>query len=213
MRGKGFRAHICSARQRITPAHAGKSDTPMLGLALRRDHPRPCGEKTRQKKSRLRRRGSPPPMRGKAHDTGIEGDGQRITPAHAGKSEGKSTCLLRRRITPAHAGKSTAISAKSPSAKDHPRPCGEKQSPRLARRAAPGSPPPMRGKDLHTLSSARCVWITPAHAGKRSAYNVLRALHEDHPRPCGEKVWLMSKKTFITGSPPPMRGKVTHSTV
>ena len=37
------------------------------------------------------------------------------------------------------------------------------------------------------------------------------ACHEDHPRLCGEKKWFMTKKTFMAGSPPPMRGKeVVH---
>ena len=49
---------------------------------------------------------------------------------------------------------------------DHPRLCGEKQRYELGCKAAEGSPPPMRGKALLAVSSAKVIGITPAYAGK-----------------------------------------------
>ena len=50
--------------------------------------------------------------------------------------------------------------------------------------------------------------ITPAYAGKSVEHADVIVKVWDHPRLCGEKKWFMTKKTFMAGSPPPMRGKV-----
>ena len=70
----------------ITPACAGKSvmlSYPMSGDA---DHPRMCGEKLLRQELMPKLRGSPPHVRGKVTLQIAQGDGQRITPACAGKS-------------------------------------------------------------------------------------------------------------------------------
>ena len=46
MRGKGLRLRSCRRHPRITPAHAGKSDSRRGWAARPRDHPRVCGEKS-----------------------------------------------------------------------------------------------------------------------------------------------------------------------
>ena len=70
--------------------------------------------------------GSPPHMRGKARMIPIHVNGERITPAHAGKS------------------------SKLPNAekfeRDHPRTCGEKGGFQRRLQHGGGSPPHMRGK-------------------------------------------------------------------
>ena len=55
--------------------------------------------------------------------------------------------LLGARITPAHAGKSFGNDLFFAIARDHPRPCGEKEVMARATEWLQGSPPPMRGKD------------------------------------------------------------------
>ena len=69
-------------------------------------------------------------------------------------------------ITPAHAGKSPGRSCTYSSRWDHPRPCGEKiHGPSFPNNVI-GSPPPMRGKEVELLPGVAVGRITPAHAGK-----------------------------------------------
>ena len=91
--------------------------------------------------------------------------------------------------------------------KDHPRPCGEKPSPLLFARREPGSPPPMRGKDVIQWPQRVRTRITPAHAGKSLPKSGQSRTQKDHPRPCGEKCFFSGGSDGVIGSPPPMRGK------
>ena len=52
------------------------------------------------------------------------------------------------RITPAYAGKSFRSSTADISRQDHPRLCGEKFFSNGITASVPGSPPPMRGKEI-----------------------------------------------------------------
>ena len=169
MRGKGTVRRRAALAERITPAHAGKRPHFFRVNANAWDHPRPCGEKRRRPTRDSTMSGSPPPMRGKAA-CGLE------IPSAVG-------------ITPAHAGKSARFAFWYLSYRDHPRPCGEKPTPRPRRFGAVGSPPPMRGKvSSYSHAAIRSgspppmrgkdgnAWvyddasgITPAHAGKRNA--------------------------------------------
>ena len=153
-------------------------------------------------------RGSPPPMRGKETPRIIALRNIRITPAHAGKSAGDGATLR--------------------DAGDHPRPCGEKSTLLKNKNAYIGSPPPMRGKVLHKLSSAFCTRITPAHAGKSPALDHGIFEHLGSPPPmrgkgldagqggrrsgitpahAGKRLLLRCLGACAEGSPPPMRGK------
>ena len=49
--------------------------------------------------------------------------------------------------------------------------------------------------------------ITPAHAGKTFFDNVNRKGYQDHPRACGENIYLENGNSASQGSPPRMRGK------
>ena len=86
MRGKLAQYRRLLIRQRITPAHAGKTRWQRLGQRATRDHPRACGENYTTDVILTSQEGSPPRMRGKLlwfehiHDRGG------ITPAHAGKT-------------------------------------------------------------------------------------------------------------------------------
>ena len=141
----------------ITPACAGKSRARKAAAAVRRDHPRVCGEKTMACSILRPMRGSPPRMRGK------DRQGLRVQ-RFAG-------------ITPAYAGKSAHIAGAHPQSRDHPRVCGEKRLKELICDMAKGSPPRMRGKEQHSLSERCTRRITPAYAGKRCRE---RFLFTDH---------------------------------
>ena len=146
MRGKRVHLFGCQPRERITPAHAGKTSDAVKLQRFAGDHPRACGEN----RTEFPR----------------EADVTRITPAHAGKTNAfccsvcagsdhpracgeNSGCvkLQRRtngspprmrgkplkavlylhtlRITPAHAGKTYGLLVVASGCADHPRACGE----------------------------------------------------------------------------------------
>ena len=132
------------------------------------------------------------------------------------------------RITPAHAGKSLSRRSAAPGALDHPRVCGEKLGRHPKRDRRRGSPPRMRGKvkvlqngngkpritpahaggkDQPKISTTKGARITPAHAGKSHCRIDTTAHFQDHPRACGEKVFVPASGSPLTGSPPRMRGK------
>ena len=111
------------------------------------------------------------------------------------------------RITPACAGKSDRTQPIHDYARDHPRLCGEKLIKFHFKLLYIGSPPPVRGKVVHTANMLVHTRITPACAGK-SIFSVSNNKGTwDHPRLCGEKA--LNEKFPVTnsGSPPPVRGK------
>ena len=167
MRGKVERCVESSRRSGITPAHAGKSNQPVCGVNVKRDHPRACGEKKSSTPRTAPARGSPPRMRGKEEQCG--------------------RCQARTRITPAHAGKREEQQAPEPRRKDHPRACGEKSALGVGLELSEGSPPRMRGKVDAGIAEIEIVGITPAHAGKSASAARQTSRRWDHPRACGEK--------------------------
>ena len=92
MRGKAKAIEAKKKGERITPAYAGKRPSPTCPGWLSRDHPRVCGEKRLLPSFGDIRGGSPPRMRGKGAEGKIIPLPERITPAYAGKSKGK-TCF------------------------------------------------------------------------------------------------------------------------
>ena len=111
MRGKVPPRHCCFMSSRITPAYAGKRLRGRRSDAAVRDHPRLCGEKLNGTNGAECVIGSPPPMRGKVHGSPACTCGTGITPAYAGKSFDTNDAEVQRR--------------------DHPRLCGEKNTPDL----------------------------------------------------------------------------------
>ena len=67
----------------------------------------------------------------------------------------------------------------------------------------------MRGKVQIFLSASFDMGITPAYAGKSSGNSGIKVFYGDHPRLCGEKADFILSAGNCSGSPPPMRGKVT----
>ena len=135
----------------------------------------------------IRPSGSPPRVRGKAHD-------RRPAAAAVG-------------ITPACAGKRRSPSPSSARSWDHPRVCGEKRRFCCDDTHGLGSPPRVRGKDVQARQRLVRHRITPACAGKRAMSTSPRGSIQDHPRVCGEKLTLSGSLQIISGSPPRVRGK------
>ena len=86
MRGKQARKGGGKFRPGITPAHAGKTTHTGRMTVKFKDHPRACGENSRNRNGARQQVGSPPRMRGKHIELTMENGQKRITPAHAGKT-------------------------------------------------------------------------------------------------------------------------------
>ena len=114
------------------------------------------------------------------------------------------------RITPAWAGKSQGRRAGKRQAQDHPRVGGEKCEPVSWATGPAGSPPRGRGKAAGASVGRLVVGITPAWAGKRYTSTVSMVACWDHPRVGGEKLFDNGTGQGAQGSPPRGRGKVTR---
>ena len=105
MRGKPVSNSLSFIVIRITPAYAGKTPLVSIGIQQDKDHPRVCGENVPAKHFLLFVMGSPPRMRGKQKGYFFPAGVKRITPAYAGKTQGRNIIASIDR--------------------DHPRVCGE----------------------------------------------------------------------------------------
>ena len=90
-------------------------------------------------------------------------------------------------VSPAYAGKRACTPCCTPVCGDHPRMCGEKKKVQKMQAGPRGSPPHVRGKEVHVRRWQADSGITPAYAGKSVSLNVLTLVFRDHPRVCGEK--------------------------
>ena len=187
MRGKLASALSTLETDRITPAHAGKTNMSLPIPAVFKDHPRACGENGLETSVKAATIGSPPRMRGKRTGNKRQGSHDRITPAHAGKT--------------------LTAPPQEHSAKDHPRACGENFIDVETDFHETGSPPRMRGKLKYYGTGCGQQRITPAHAGKTLVEKTALAAEKDHPRACGENFRGGRSMCWEEGSPPRMRGK------
>ena len=191
MRGKLYSKSHSASSSRITPADAGKTGYDNTFAVATPDHPRGCGENIDSKRLNRDKLGSPPRMRGKrsvSHHLRCEA---RITPADAGKT--------RRKLSMHGIGW------------DHPRGCGENDLPATAAYRMRGSPPRMRGKPLNARKAVAVRRITPADAGKTKLEKSDKKVYKDHPRGCGENLFMLVIFALPLGSPPRMRGKQRRS--
>ena len=124
-----------------------------------------------------------------------------------GKVYGCLCLLFSIGITPAYAGKRSRPNNAACLSGDHPRVCGEKNTPARPHTSRMGSPPRMRGKVFFKTFCERTFGITPAYAGKSDTLHNLPAGQWDHPRVCGEKLLATFAPAQRLGSPPRMRGK------
>ena len=186
-RGKGLNGINGILHIRITPAYAGKSRRTVYPLRRRKDHPRIRGEKTGSSNRIISPSGSPPHTRGKASPARTVKVLCGITPAYAGKSDGRGENRGRRQ--------------------DHPRIRGEKPIALELDVSISGSPPHTRGKVVLNAHVPVRLGITPAYAGKSSSVSSIPACFKDHPRIRGEKAHTVSERLKLYGSPPHTRGK------
>ena len=174
--------------------------------------------------------GSPPPMRGKAINATKKKMIVRITPAYAGKScqiqnfqiisrDHPRLCgekfpyflyfMTERGSPPPMRGKVPHSTNSGFQIRITPAYAGKRQLSSTHKPKIQGSPPPMRGKGAKRRAAGQLGRITPAYAGKSSFASCSFASFRDHPRLCGEKSATTSGGMSGSGSPPPMRGKVS----
>ncbi len=190
-RGKPRRGHGGHGKRGITPAYAGKTVSSIISLGSLEDHPRLRGENFRGWRDIFCQLGSPPPTRGKRVRCFPMLAGRGITPAYAGKTEGKPD--------------------KERPSRDHPRLRGENRSEYFSTPVFSGSPPPTRGKPVNLTILKALLRITPAYAGKTNSVKDLERTAGDHPRLRGENLTSLSVTSRVSGSPPPTRGKLRNN--
>ena len=171
----------------VSPAYAGKSSLAWPRRWWRRDHPRVCGEKEKDKRFMTMNEGSPPRMRGKAFPMRSPIGGPRITPAYAGKSGWWPP-------VPCRCG-------------DHPRVCGEKCRATSLARPGLGSPPRMRGKVSHAYKDYAAIRITPRVCGEKIVAVPEKESLEGSPPPMRGKVLDVVVGEFAVGITPAYAGK------
>ena len=171
---------------RITPACAGTTGLRRGSRAVRRDHPRVCGDYWGGNGTHSSPSGSPPRVRGLLRKLARRPQGRRITPACAG------TTLFH--------------DAVDFLAEDHPRVCGDYLAVRAAVNKHPGSPPRVRGLLRLLRPRHHRQRITPACAGTTTRHNLPKVATWDHPRVCGDYDAHAATISGHAGSPPRVRG-------
>ena len=166
MRGAQGIIDTVRSHGRIIPADAG-STLPRGRVATGRpDHPRGCGEHSRDRTCWHCRAGSSPRMRG-AHPqlSGLN--------THPG-------------IIPADAGSTRPCARSMRSRRDHPRGCGEHGESAVFPVSGQGSSPRMRGAHIDRDVLGGDGGIIPADAGSTMRLSAHPMHSRDHPRGCGE---------------------------
>ena len=146
MRGKPKARSAARAPRGLIPAHAGKTIQGPRILHCPLAHPRACGENDKAGRNFSGHRGSSPRMRGKLFWSHRDVIGTGLIPAHAGKTNGM------RKV--------------QPSARAHPRACGENDHEIEDAIKEMGSSLRMRGKRCFLSSGNALSGLIPAHAGK-----------------------------------------------
>ena len=186
MRGTANEVTTSTTTDRITPACAGNSRASPKYRIILKDHPRVCGEQHFLAHHQRQYLGSPPRVRG-------------TVSVRAGNS-------ITVGITPACAGNSSIFKGTGCDHEDHPRVCGEQPNYGPWYYAKEGSPPRVRGTVIVRHTFLRCPGITPACAGNRRKSALAMGWFGDHPRVCGEQLFLARRRTLPPGSPPRVRG-------
>ena len=186
-RGKHRLADRLQDRERLIPAHAGKTARPQSRSRAPAAHPRSRGENSFRRDSAGIKGGSSPLTRGKPPRVRRAGGQQRLIPAHAGKTR----CDRRR-------GRSYGA---------HPRSRGENSFAKPLKARENGSSPLTRGKPRPTRSPVRTRRLIPAHAGKTDRIAPSLTLRTAHPRSRGENTRARASSMSTCGSSPLTRGK------
>ena len=186
-RGKPLLHRTTQARERLIPAHAGKTPSRSGHTAQAQAHPRSRGENVLPGLPGAVCAGSSPLTRGKL---GIE-----------------PNLTIARGLIPAHAGKTHARRCLPRSNRAHPRSRGENLSSDSRTFFRTGSSPLTRGKPFSVVIPARIVGLIPAHAGKTSPPPSDRGTTWAHPRSRGENLSALIDGSGQKGSSPLTRGK------
>ena len=112
-------------------------------------------------------------------------------------------------IIPAYAGNMIYASDYDTKRRDHPRVCGEHFFRFFSEYSIRGSSPRMRGTSCEKLLVRFCSGIIPAYAGNIVPSSMYALLRQDHPRVCGEHLFLRLAHRLLLGSSPRMRGTCT----
>ena len=129
-----------------SPLTRGKRGWRATDVVARVAHPRSRGENSRLLSAQLSGSGSSPLTRGKRSEVWGGTEIRGLIPAHAGKTSGARSGLIR--------------------AKAHPRSRGENWKTWPVSRSRKGSSPLTRGKRFHDRCRRDAYWLIPAHAGK-----------------------------------------------
>ena len=187
-RGKRADELLARRSKRLIPAHAGKTQYPMVRRQESEAHPRSRGENTLASYRGAKLSGSSPLTRGKHHHTARGHQEDRLIPAHAGKTP----IVL-------HGHRSQAA---------HPRSRGENVLPRLPSADFAGSSPLTRGKLQGSAVDPCRAWLIPAHAGKTGSHRRTGQMCRAHPRSRGENGRAAAADFHTNGSSPLTRGKL-----
>ena len=152
-----------------------------------RAHPRSRGENFQAELEMIQDRGSSPLTRGKRGRTPAPRVGDRLIPAHAGKTASASAGSFRRAA--------------------HPRSRGENSRRPHKRTMLRGSSPLTRGKPGSRPGLAGRRGLIPAHAGKTLTQAPDELEAEAHPRSRGENFSAAMSSRCLQGSSPLTRGK------
>ena len=165
-RGKPRAGCLLVARDRLIPAHAGKTCGAPTSEARTTAHPRSRGENHRCRAEILARAGSSPLTRGK--------------PAFSPRDQ------VKRGLIPAHAGKTAESAHPACPRPAHPRSRGENLSDEAEYQWRVGSSPLTRGKRIPYHAQWASRRLIPAHAGKTAKNGIRRRRVAAHPRSRGE---------------------------
>ena len=170
----------------IIPACAGSSSSTAASAAPTGDHPRVCGEQAMAPETIKPNPGSSPRVRGAEYIECGEWSVNGIIPACAG-SRLRGFRRISRRW-------------------DHPRVCGEQLRPKSNILTTAGSSPRVRGAVAYETGAVGIFGIIPACAGSSRRRHPERGNEWDHPRVCGEQLFLFACAFALWGSSPRVRG-------
>ena len=129
------------------------------------------------------------------------------SPLTRGKLDGHVAHLDGDRLIPAHAGKTSCACRAAAARAAHPRSRGENMSVKVSSWVWGGSSPLTRGKRASATAARDRAGLIPAHAGKTSQRHCGAGSRWAHPRSRGENLLRSYPARTTAGSSPLTRGK------
>ena len=128
------------------------------------------------------------------------------SPHVRGAQNRRSGITMSAGIIPACAGSTTMQETSANNRRDHPRMCGEHSLHDAYIGGFMGSSPHVRGARTDSTALPRHVGIIPACAGSTGTVVRWRNGLRDHPRMCGEHIYVANPDILDPGSSPHVRG-------